>query len=155
MERGDVRGRLDAALQRLAADDAHLFTHNLGERCIAVRLAMYLQEEFPEHKVDAEYNRAGDTPKRLGLPEYCEGYRNERGESLVVPDVIVHRRGPEGPNVLVLELKKTSNPFSRDCDRARIHAFREHLHYEFGALIECEARAGRPPAARVVEWLGE
>ena len=34
----------------------------------------------------------------------------EHGEALAVPDVIVHRRGQDGPNVLVLELKKTSNP---------------------------------------------
>jgi hypothetical protein len=46
----------------------------------------------------------------LGLPAECANYRNANGESLAVPDVIVHRRGHDGPNVLVLEMKKTSNP---------------------------------------------
>jgi hypothetical protein len=154
MERDVVRGRLEAALQRLVANDAYLLAHNLGERCIAARLAMYLQQEFPDHNVDAEYNRDADTPKSLDLPEDCANYRDEHGESLVVPDVIVHRRGPEGPNILVLEMKKTSNPVPRDCDRARIHAFRAQYHYEFAALIECETRAGRDPAVGVVDWLG-
>ena len=99
-------------------------------------------------------NRDADTPKRLDLHKDCANYRNEHGESLVVPDVIVHKRGPEGPNILVLEVKKTSNPAPRDCDRARIHAFRAQYEYEFAALIECETRAGHEPAAGVVEWLG-
>jgi len=154
MERDEVRKRLQTALEKLVRDDAYLLANNLGERCIAARLAMYLQREFPEHAVDAEYNRAGDIPKRLGLPQDCANYRNEHGESLVVPDVIVHRRGPEGPNILVLEVKKTSNPAPRDCDRARIHAFRAQYGYEFAALIECETRLGREPAAGVAEWLG-
>jgi hypothetical protein len=155
MERHNVRRRLDAALEMLVRKDGYLFANRLGERCIAARLAMYLQHEFPRHAVDAEYNRDGDTPKRLRLRPECENYRNEHGESLVVPDVIVHRRGPEGPNILVLEVKKTSNPIPRNCDHARIHAFRRRYGYEFAALIECETRPGREPAAGVAEWLGE
>jgi len=58
--------------------------------------------------------------------------------------------GPEGPNILVLEVKKTSNPVPRDCDRARIHAFLAQYKYEFAALIECETRPGRGPTAGVV-----
>jgi hypothetical protein len=86
-----------------------LLEKNLNERCIAGRLVMYLQELFPEQHVDVEYNRHGDTPKRLGLPEECANYWNEDGEALVVPDVIVHRRGEAGPNILIVELKKTTN----------------------------------------------
>ena len=45
-----------------------------------------------------------------------------------------------------------SYPVPRDCDRARIRAFRYRYLYEFAALVECETRARREPA-RVVEWL--
>lgn len=79
----------------------------------ASRLAQYLQSEFPEYTVDIEHNRDGDIPKRLGLPPECANYRNTDGEALAVPDVIVHRRGPDGPNILVLELKKTAIPALR------------------------------------------
>lgn len=88
MERDEVRRRLQAALEKLVSDDAYLLAQSLGERCIAARLTMYLQHEFPDHHVDAEYNRDADTPKRLDLPEDCANYRDEHGESLVVPDVI-------------------------------------------------------------------
>lgn len=155
MERDVVRGRLQAALDRLVREDEYLLVNNLGERCIASRLAMYLQHEFPEHNVDAEYNRDADAPKRLGLPDECTMSRGKHGERLVAPDVIVHRRGPDGPNILVLEIKKTANPVARDCDSARIRAFRDQYEYQFAALIECETLRGRTPNARVTEWLGE
>lgn len=157
MEREDVLRRLEAALDRLVRQDAYLLTNNLGERCIAARLAMYIQAEFPEPDVDVdvEYNRDSDAPKRLGLRNECTMSRDKHGESLVAPDVIVHRRGPEGPNILVLEIKKTANPVARDCDLARIHAFRKQYEYQFAGLIECETRRGRAPSARITEWLGE
>jgi hypothetical protein len=155
MERDDVRARLDAALQRLVQQDAYLFENNLLERCIAGRLAMYLQHQFPEHCVDVEYNRDADTPKRMSLPDQCANKIDEHGRSLVVPDVIVHRRGPNGPNILVLEVKKTTNPEPLHCDSRRIRAFRAQYGYEFAALIVCETRPGNAPGAQIVEWLPE
>jgi len=154
MEREEVVNALESALRQLKDKDSHLLENDLSERCIAARLAMYLQPLFPEHAVDVEYNRQGDIPKRLGLPDECANYRNRDGESLAVPDVIVHRRGPDGPNVLVVELKKTSNREGPACDQLRIRAFREQLRYEFGALIECETRGGHPADAKITEWLG-
>jgi len=152
MERQDVEDRLNRALAGLAERDSYLLENNLSERCIAARLAMHLQDQFPDHKVDVEYNRAGEIAKRVPLSQQCAKRWNRDGEALAVPDVIVHRRGDTGPNVLVLELKKTSNPAGWDCDRERIFAFREHLDYEFGALIECETRPGEAAGVRVAGW---
>jgi hypothetical protein len=154
MEEEEVERRLDVALRMVAENDRYLLEFDLSERCIASRLALYLQNEFPEFNVDIEYNRDGATPKRLGLPEGCANF-DEAGEALVVPDVIVHRRGHDGPNVLVLELKKTTNPEPRDCDRERVRALREQLGYEFGALIECETRQGHQPGIATQEWLSD
>jgi hypothetical protein len=155
MDEKDVMTRLNSALRRVTDCDRYLLEFDLSERCIASRLALYLQNEFPEHTVDVEYNRDGAIPKRLGLPEECANHRNPDGEALAVPDVIVHRRGPEGPNILVLELKKTTNRDLRDCDRARVYALREQLGYSFGALIECETRQGHAPAVNISEWFGD
>ena len=153
MEEHEVRERLEAALVRLAETDLYLLEYDLSERCIAGRLAMYLQDVFPDHTVDIEYNRAGNIPKRLNLPDDCANYRDEHGEALVVPDVIVHQRGADGPNLLVLELKKTSNPARFHCDRRRVVAFREQLGYEYGALIACETRPHHTHGARVEAWI--
>jgi hypothetical protein len=152
MNADEARARLESAIAQLIRNDMHLLENDLSERCIASRLAMYLQPEFAEYSVDVEYNRQGDIPKKLGLPDECANFWDDEGRAFVVPDVIVHRRGADGPNVLVLELKKTNNREPRNCDHQRILAFREQLGYSFGALIECETRKGRERAAWISEW---
>jgi hypothetical protein len=153
MELEETMERVYAALAQFTESDRYLLEHDLSERCIASRVAFHLQAMFPEYAVDVEYNRVGRPPKRLQLPDECANYRNKQGESLAVPDVIVHRRGQKGPNLLVLEFKKTSNPDAFDCDRQRIRAFKSQIGYRYGALVECETRAGREPAIRVSEWI--
>jgi hypothetical protein len=150
-----VRERLENALTRVLREDRYLLENDLSERCIASRLAMYLQEDFPDFSVDVEYNKDGVDTKMLGIPEHCANRRNEDGEASVVPDVIVHRRGSDGPNILLVELKKTSNLKRPGCDLLRVQAFRAQFAYRFGALIECETRRGRKPGIRVTEWFDD
>jgi hypothetical protein len=150
----EVRRRLERALEKLLVTDRYLLENDLSERCIASRLAMHLQMEFQDHCVDVEYNRVGDVPKRLALPDDCANYRDAVGRAIVVPDVVVHRRGPDGPNLLVLELKKASNPERFGCDRARVAALRRHMGYSCGALVACETGQGQS-GLRIEEWLSE
>jgi hypothetical protein len=145
MEEQEVTTRLNRALREVEENDRYLLEFDLSERSIVSRVALYLQNEFPDFNVDVEYNRDGATPKRLGLPQGYANF-NENGQVLVVPDVIVHRRGHDGPNILVLEVKKTTNAEPRDYDRERVRALRTQLRYEFGAQIECETRRGHQPA---------
>jgi hypothetical protein len=154
MDRDEIAAHLEVALERFRAEDRYLLEHNLSERCIAARIGMYLQERLRPHglHVDVEYNRAGMEPKRLGVPEHCAKDIDEDGRALVVPDIIVHRRGA-GPNVLVVEVKKLGNREGPGCDRERIRALRHELGYIHGALIECEARPGHEPLIRILEWI--
>jgi len=148
---------LDEAIRETVGRDRYLFENNAGERTIAARLAISLQSRFKDWSVDSDYNRMrGHFPKKLdGLPEECTRYRRkgEGREALAIPDVVVHRRGPDGPNLLVLELKKTTNSDKGECDRLRLHAFRSQLQYQYGALIQCETRPRHEPSMTVIEWL--
>lgn len=155
MKRAVVEARLAKALRQLDEHDRHLLENDLSERCIASRLALHLQAEFPDHHVDVEYNRADDIAKRVPVSRGCDRRQNRESDPLAVPDLIVHRRGPTGPNVLVLELKKTTNPESRACDLERVQKFRRYLNYDFGALIECETRRGHAPKSKVTNWFGD
>jgi hypothetical protein len=112
VELEEVSRRVSAALARFLEVDHYLLEHDLSERCIAARVAFHLQKCFPEYMVDVEYNRAGWTPKRLELPDECANYRDWRGESLVVPDVIVHMRGPRGPNLFGIGVQEDHQPRS-------------------------------------------
>jgi hypothetical protein len=138
---------VQTVLAEFARHDVYLLQRNVGERAIAARIAMYLQQELSSWHVDVEYNRYARDPKQVSLPEEYADYRDKDGMSYVVPDIIVHRRGPDGPNLLVLELKKTSHREFRGLrDRARIEALKSQLHYAFGCLLVCETRPGREPA---------
>jgi hypothetical protein len=53
----------------IAFGDKGLLVVNISERCIASPLARYLQNESPDHRVDIEYNRDANIPKRLGIRE--------------------------------------------------------------------------------------
>jgi len=153
MDASEVRERLKAAIAAFMTRDRYLLECDLREECISARLALHLQGAFEDYSVDVEYNRAGDLAKRLRLPEECAKKRDRDGRALVLPDIIVHQRGPHGPNVLVIEMKKTSNPLGFNCDRRRIQAFRDEFGYTFGAVLECETRAGHEPHILIVDWM--
>lgn len=151
MQRAEVEERLERAMRQVVERDGYLLANDLSERCIAARLAFYLQAEFPDYAVDVEYNRKGAAPKRLGIPEECANLQID-GEALAVPDVIIHRRGERGPNILALELKKSSNRTPRDCDLRRLQALCDELGYEYGAFIECKTRPRETPDVRAEQW---
>ena len=143
-----------SALSQLTEADVYLLKHNLGERCIAARVALHLQPLFRNHTVDVEYNRLGLDPKRLlGLPVECARYRNESDESLAVPDMIVHRRGPHGPHLLVVEFKKATDRRGTECDRLRLRAFVSQIGYTYGALVVLETRKQMRAGVVGVEWV--
>jgi len=144
---------LRLAMEETVVQDAYLFRVDSSERSLAGRLAIRLQPKMPAWHVDPEYNRMyGNAPKRIVLPAECSGYRNEDERVLVSPDVIVHRRGLAGPNLLVIELKKTTNRDNGSCDRHRLIAFQQQLGYRYGARIECETRPGLNPSMRLLDW---
>ncbi len=150
MEEVDVRGGLEQALKRLRDADQHLLENNSNERSIASKLAGYLDKYFSkyEYNVDFDYNRQGDAgaAKRLKLPEEWRGPTDR-----VMPDVIVHHRGCNSQNLLVIEMKKSPNQESRERDGQRIKAFCEQLDYNYGALVECETKT-KPPTISIAKW---
>ncbi len=74
--------------------------HHVGERSIVFRFAHNLQnlldkdDIFSDYQLDCEYNRNGVLVK--SLPSFPNG---------VYPDVILHKRGRNDSNLLVVELK--------------------------------------------------
>lgn len=81
-------------------DDSKKIEKHVGERAIVFRFGLYFQKElekyewFKEYKLDSEYNRNGTAPKRLPIV----GDR-------IFPDLILHRRGNNDANLLVIEFK--------------------------------------------------
>ena len=135
----DVETRVKRAFDALSYADLKLLQYDANERAICAQLATHLQAVFPEYHVDVEYNRHGMDPKRIKIDP-------ERGGKLVYPDVIVHRRGSDESNLLVMEVKKSTNSQSRSRDRRKLRCCVEDFNYDFAVLVDIPIGGdGRPP----------
>jgi hypothetical protein len=61
---------LNDALRQFAEHERYLLEFDLSERCIAAKLASYLQARIPDYVVDVEYNREGATPNLLTIYDF-------------------------------------------------------------------------------------
>ncbi len=163
MNKDEVERRVRRAIDRLMERDEHLLTHDVNERSISHRLAMYLQEEFSKCDVDCEYNRNEYEQKRLDLlrhrvrpDEIPEEVPIEDTEARTVyPDIIVHRRGSNTENILVIEIKKTTSTRNNELDLAKLQAFREApYNYSFGLYL-CFQTGRREVGVAEIQWFPE
>jgi len=122
-----------------------------GERAIAHRLAVYLEAAAPKRiraelqlSVDCEYNRhlgAGKVhtiPKKLVQIVEDAKRKVKPASDSIAPDVIIHRRGVDDYNLLVIELKKDSNPEIPEYDNLKLECFTAQepgYDYRVGAKV--------------------
>lgn len=151
MSQQQIESCLDRALDELFVADYHLLDVDSSERSISHRLAVHLIREFPNYDVDCEYNRDGFDVKRLQLSE-----RNTSDDSAdavtVFPDIVIHRRGTNKHNLLVIEVKKGSSNISHDYDIKKLTAFRQELSYMFAAHV-IVGKQGSDKVIRKVVWI--
>ncbi|MBA7521873.1 hypothetical protein ES705_13984 [subsurface metagenome] len=134
----DIEGIVKSSLQKLRRLDKHLLDININERSITHKLAEYLKEYFPEFNVDCEYNRFKDIVKTIKLPNERINW-NDTEAKTVFPDIIIHKRGIEEDNLLVIEVKKSSNVNSGDFDRIKLQAFLQEPHnYAYGLFLRID-----------------
>ncbi len=123
---------LETAARRLYKHDRHLLERG-KERSAAAKIACHLWEllgevgyrqKCPRIRVNVDYGREGNDPKR-GL----EG-------KVVIPDIIVHVPGLEGPNIAVVEVKGWWNRDDRKTDMQKLHSYTRKQKYFFAYSIE-------------------
>ncbi|HUT71930.1 MAG TPA: hypothetical protein VMW89_14775 [Desulfatiglandales bacterium] len=124
-----------SSIKQLCYKDRHLLKHDLNECSINHRLACHLQNHFPDWDVDCEYNKNADKIKELDLPKDKVDWNDTEAKS-VFPDVIVHKRGGEGPNLLVIEVKKSTNKLDRKYDYNKLKAYGDTLKYSCALFLE-------------------
>lgn len=137
--RNEIERRVRQAIDKLRERDRYLLAVNASERSIVHHLAVYLYQEFESLNVDVEYNRDEHEVKRLrNLPDVnCNN---------VLPDVIVHTRGTNDENLLVVEVKKRGS--ENGTDEMKLIEFTKPLSqsglgYYWGLhlILNCEAQA--------------
>jgi hypothetical protein len=136
-----VKQKLDKACMELIENDRDLLDRNVNERSVTHKLGEYLQKQFDFYKVDCEYNRIEDNPKRYSRSLNTNIAWDDKEGKTIFPDIIVHKRGSNalGDNLLVIEVKKTTNSVGRDFDTEKLKYFTdpdEKYNYQFGVFIE-------------------
>lgn len=143
-----VEALIKSALDQLYRKDQYLIdnrpyrketngNHHVGERAIVFRLAHYMQNimdntpAFENYVLDCEYNRNGVHAKVL--PSFPRG---------VYPDVIIHNRGNNDNNLLIMEVKTYWNTNNTQ-DVKKIREFLDisgEYHFSYGISLIIKKR---------------
>lgn len=157
----EIKNKLALSINKLQGKDFFLLQHDVSERSITHKLAIYISESFPEYDVDCEYNSniqsdnrkkyisiLKDKAKGLGLLRDSDGDA-ENILRHVYPDIIVHERGINERNMLIVEVKKSSSQVTSDYDHEKLARYTSseygnELNYRYGAFVNLgvKSRAG-------------
>ena len=139
-ENSIIKDYVEKALKKLYAQDSYLIVNHpsgnqqdchVSERGIVFRFGIYFQElisttPLNEFNLDVEYNR--NMYEKKMLPSFSNG---------TFPDLILHKRGSNDHNILILEFKTWWNHDTTD-DEKKISQFMDvngKYRYKMGASI--------------------
>ena len=117
---GEIGNDLFKAISEFLLKECFLLKHDINERSITHKLAEYVQKYFSDYNVDCEYNRMPEKsnnngeaetkfiPKELHLNVSKISSDDDKGTT-VYPDIIIHKRGSNDSNLIVIEVKKEAN----------------------------------------------
>jgi hypothetical protein len=124
------------ALKALCREDRLFLDVNASERSISHKLAEHLQKQFRDLNVDCEYNRHGNDIKRLAWHRDLSSRIDDLEARTVFPDIIVHKRGDDDNNLLVIEIIKSSSGLNHNYDYEKLRAFTSNsYHYQHGFFL--------------------
>lgn len=130
-----LQATLRDAIKLVILEHWELSEYEVGERTITSQLFRYMSEHdaIPGHlRVDHEYNRhEGATKTIRSQMENVD--LDPQGERRIYPDLILHRRGDDLENWLVVEAKRGSS--CDDLDRIKVVALIEQYGYRWGVLL--------------------
>ena len=135
MDQADIERIVAGSLTQLYAEELEILRADIGERTICGSLAAILRPHFPEHRVHIEYNRHGVVPKDIELPDGQGNPQTRR----VYPDIIVHQPGHDRENILVIEIKKSTNAVDDYADLTKLHQIKLQMRYRFALFLRLPA----------------
>ena len=129
MDNQEVKQIIEIALNILYRTEQEIIDDKAHEQAISARLMLHLQHLLPEWNVDVEFNRQGEN--RTSKTDK-EGIKRK-------PDIIIHKRGPEGPNLAVILVKCEWNTEPRGNDRTVAKSIKAEQRYQVAFLLEIKA----------------
>ena len=89
------------------------------------KMAEYLQCQFPDLNVDCEYNRRGD---------HGQVKKTFSSNRRVFPDIVIHKRGTNEENLVVIEAKK-GKPSGKDSNELADYKNPKSYGYKVGISL--------------------
>jgi hypothetical protein len=126
MELNTIEKNIEHALDLVYRVDAYLIEKEAHEQAISARIMLHLQHLFPEWNVDVEYNRQGEN---INPKKDADGHNRK-------PDIIIHKRGPRGPNLAIILVKCKWNTQDRSQDEFVVSDLKTSHNYQSAFLIE-------------------
>lgn len=131
----ELIGIVENSIDVLYEKGSFLFANKVYERTIAFKFAIYFLElingsKFLELDLDFEYNRRGKELKKTSSRRFGS-----------FPDLILHRRGTQEKNTLIIEFKCIWNRTSRNQDYIKHQEFTDQnlqngYYYGLGIFFE-------------------
>jgi hypothetical protein len=149
MDRTELEPIVRNALRVLYAKHLQILQLDVAERTICGELAHILKEAFDQHDVQVEYNKHGLEPKMIDLPDANGVLTSSR----VYPDIIVHQPGHDRENILVVEVKKTTNSTSDDADLVKLSQIKQQIGYRNALFLRLSAGAAANSANVREVWV--
>lgn len=132
----EIKSAIASTLFRVYEQDFSLIERRAHERSCAFRFGLYFSEIIAqtsfgfdnELTIDFDYNR------NLENVKYMEGFNSRHG---IFPDIILHHRGFNDKNIVVIEFKGHWSGNGRDDEKLRGFTNQEvnDYHYGLGVFI--------------------
>ncbi len=139
-----ILARIQRGICDFLREDTDLLTNDANERSISHKLAEHLQKYFNNLKVDCEYNRHGNSVKRLRYSRDSDIGADDLDVKTVFPDIIIHNRGIDQCNLVIIEIKKSNSSISGDTDEQKLRSFTEDEYkYQLGLFLVADVKNKR------------
>ena len=138
-QREELLEIIQLSLEKLYKFDFDLIRRGGLERSLSFRFGLYFNEyiantSWSNLNIDLEYNKNGLNSKIT--PSKPNGAH---------PDLILHRRGENNDNILIIEFKGWWNRTSRQSDMNKLHDFIDiQGEYKYGMAVFIELKKKRP-----------
>jgi hypothetical protein len=149
MDEKTIKVVIQEAVATLQQEEATILAFDVGERTICACLAAILKRRLDDHSVHVEYNRHGIHPKEIDLPD-SDGVPTS---ARIFPDIIAHQPGNDDANLLVIEVKKTTNPVVDDLDIAKLQQIKQQIGYKFAVFLRLPTGPDANPADLHTVWV--
>ncbi|MBU4360611.1 hypothetical protein KKA66_02045 [Patescibacteria group bacterium] len=121
-------------------NEQYLFSTEVNERSMTHKFAEYLQTIIGcSWNVDCEYNRYGNKSKKIDEIKNIVGKNTTTYElkpKTVFPDIIIHKRGKNGKNLLVIEAKKDPTTKEKINDIDKLKKIQKQYNYTFAVFMK-------------------